>query len=162
MYNKQTSGKRSFFSSLILRRFFHTLICFVLVSLVFIGLLPILAKTLFFQLPQPSVAFDCDDGTLLMYDRLSNLGIQVTPFVGNLLTTGEKYSEIDHIWILVEIGGMTIAFDWGTPRLDKQHYEGYPISYQELVEFVEQDYYNIAGSIYAEQETASAPIPVTP
>ncbi len=160
--NKQASDRPNKIGSPILRRSFHALICLVLASLICIGLLPILAKTLLFQLPHPSAAFDCDDGTLFMYDRLSNLGIQATPFVGNLLTTGEKYSEINHIWILVEIGGITIAFDWGTPWFDKQHYEGYPINYQELVEFVKQDQYNSADTIYGEQQTPSVPIPGMP
>ena len=91
MDNKHASDRRIKIGSLIKRRLFHALIGLVLVSLTFIGLLPVLTKTLLFQLPQPSATFDCDDGTLLMYNRLSNLGIQATPFVGNLLTTGEQY-----------------------------------------------------------------------
>ncbi len=162
MENKQVSSRRKKINNPILRRLFHILICLVLASLTFIGLLPILTKTLLFQLPRPSATFDCDDGTLLMYNRLTNLGIKATPFVGNLLTTGEKYPEINHIWVLVEIGGISIAFDWGTPWLDKQHYEGYPINYQQLVEFVKQDQYNSDGGIYAEQRPASVPTLSTP
>ncbi len=158
MDDKQTSGKRIKITRIVL----HTLIGFVLVSLIFIGLLPVITKTLLFQLPHPSATFDCDDGTLLMYNRLSDLGIQATPFVGNLLTSGEEYSEIDHIWILVEIGGLSIAFDWGTPWFDKQHYEGYPISYAEMIEFVKQDQYKGAGGIIADQKTTSLPIPSAP
>lgn len=159
MDKKQASGRRIKIGSPVRRRLFHPLIGLVLVSVIFMGLLPVLAKTLLFQLPSPSAVFDCDDGALLMYERLSNLGIQATPFVGNLLTTDETYAEINHIWILVEMGGLSIAFDWGAPWFDKQHYEGYPINYRELVEFVEQDQYDSAGSVYDEQKTTSVPPP---
>lgn len=106
-------------------------------------------------MPSPSPAFDCDDGALLMLDRLSNLGIKAIPMVGDLETTGEKYQEIKHVWLLVEIGGINVAFDWGTPWLDKQHYEGYPITYEQLLQFVEQDR---DKAIYAKQEAVALSI----
>lgn len=121
------------------RKLLPALICISLFGIIFVSLLPILTKTLLFEMPGPSDAFDCDDGVLLMYERLSSIGIKSVPIVGDLDTTGEKYQEIKHVWLLAEIAGINIAFDWGTPWLDRQHYEGYPITYDQLVQFVKQD-----------------------
>jgi hypothetical protein len=128
------------------RRLFQLLVSAFLCLLVLFALFPVLSKTLLFRMPSPSDTFDCDDGTLLMIDRFSSLGIKAIPIVGNLETIGEKYHEITHVWLLIEIGGINIAFDWGAPWLDKQHYEGYPITYDQLVQFVKQD----ASAIYVE------------
>ncbi len=146
---KKHQSKTTALSNGVRRRLFYSLICLFLFSLTLVGLLPVLSKTLFFHIPSPSPTFDCDDGALLMLDRFSDLGIKATPIVGDLQTTGEKYQEITHVWLLVEIGGIDIAFDWGTPCLDNQHYEGYPITYDQLVEFVKQDRYNSYNDVFA-------------
>ena len=90
-------------------------------------------------LPRPSAAFDCDDGALLTYRYFRNLGIEATPIVGNLKLEGEAFEESDHVWLLVDSGGRKIAYDWGTPRFDVQHYEGYPISLDYLRYAVAED-----------------------
>jgi hypothetical protein len=36
-------------------------------------------------------------------------------------------------------GENKIAYDWGTPRFDHQHYEGYKISLDYLLYVVQQD-----------------------
>ncbi len=96
-------------------------------------------KYVFFQLPVPSHDFDCDDATLMMFDRLSQSGITATPILGNLKKNGETYPESDHVWLLADIGGWRIALDWGSIGLGGQHYEGYSLTYTELLHFVEQD-----------------------
>lgn len=111
---------------------------FLFVLVVF-ALLPVLTKTLLFRLPSPSAVYDCDDGALAMLDRLAALGIEATPVVGDLTRTGEEYRELTHVWLIAEIAGVRIALDWGTPWLDRQHYEGYPITRAKLLEFVEGD-----------------------
>ncbi len=108
-------------------------------AILFLVLLPLLMPTLFFHLPEPSPDFDCDDSTLLMYQRLSGLGVRAVPVVGDLEATGERYQDVTHVWLIVELGGIKLALDWGMPWLDRQHYEGYPITYQRLLDFVEQD-----------------------
>lgn len=90
-------------------------------------------------MPNASPDFDCDDGTLLMFTRLSRFGISATPLLGNLKKTGEAFMESDHVWITANILDLNIAFDWGSQRFDTQHYEGYPITYEQLLELVEQD-----------------------
>jgi hypothetical protein len=54
----------------------------------------------------------------------------------------EAYMESNHVWLLVKSGDGDIAFDWGTPRFDRQHYEGYIISLDTLLEAVAQDRQN--------------------
>jgi hypothetical protein len=90
-------------------------------------------------MPEPSDSFDCDDGTLLMYRHFKSLGIETTPIVGNLKMSGEKYMECNHVWLLVKSGNINVAYDWGTPRFDRQHYEGYTISLDYLLHAVDQD-----------------------
>ena len=74
-----------------------------------------------------------------MMDRLSTMGIAATPLLGSVTQTGETYSDSDHVWLLADIGGWYIAFDWGIVCLDRQHYEGFALTYPELLRFVEQD-----------------------
>ena len=108
----------------------------VAVALVF---LPRVGQVFLPYVPEPSPTFDCDDGTLLTYRYFRSLGIESTPVVGNLKMEGEAYADSDHVWLLVESGGQTIAYDWGTPRFDVQHYEGYPISLEYLQYAVAED-----------------------
>lgn len=103
-----------------------------------VALLPVVTKLLF-AMPAPSAGFDCDDATLWMYDRLSAAGFPVTPVVGDLAVSGETYEELNHVWLLVDLGWLSLAFDWGTPWLDRQHYEGYPVTRERLLEFVAMD-----------------------
>jgi hypothetical protein len=90
-------------------------------------------------LPEASPTFDCDDATLAMYRHFQSLGIESTPIIGNLKMDGEAYMESNHVWLLVKSGDREIAYDWGTPRFDRQHYEGYKISLDFLLSAVEQD-----------------------
>lgn len=111
------------------------LLCLILVAAIF----PVFVKILFLGMPDQSTTFDCDDSVLFMYNRLSELNIKAVPFVGDLDKAGEKYNDITHIWLLVNIAGINIPLDWGTPLLDSQHFEGYPVTYEQLIEFVNQD-----------------------
>ena len=83
--------------------------------------------------------FDCDDCALAMYQHFQSLGIESTPIVGNLKMAGETYMQSNHVWLLVKFGNSEIAYDWGTPRFDRQHYEGYIISLDTLLSAVAQD-----------------------
>jgi len=83
--------------------------------------------------------FDCDDSALAMYNYFHGLGIEATPIIGNLKMDGEAYMDSNHVWLMVRSGGWEIAYDWGTPRLDRQHYEGYEISLEQLLAAVAQD-----------------------
>ncbi|MDP3879864.1 MAG: hypothetical protein Q8Q07_06130 [Dehalococcoidales bacterium] len=117
----------------------YLLAAFIAFALILLALSPLMIQKLFFVMPRPSPEFDCDDSALLMMERLSSLGIRSTPILGNLKMTGESYQETDHIWLLVEIAGLRIPFDWGQPHFDRQHYEGFTQTYQQLLAFVEQD-----------------------
>jgi len=113
-------------------------ICVLLIITVTLALIR-LSIIIFPALPESSDTFDCDDGTLAMYRHFQNLGIDSTPFVGNLEMDGEEYMESNHVWLMVKTGNTKIAYDWGTPRFDRQHYEGYAISLDFLLHAVEQD-----------------------
>jgi hypothetical protein len=91
------------------------------------------------SLPQPSASYDCDDATMAMYRHFQSLGVESTPIVGNLELTGEDFKESNHVWLLVKYGGKEIAYDWGIPRFDHQHYEGYVIGLDFLIYAVASD-----------------------
>lgn len=105
------------------------------VTLVLLRLNPVL----FPDVPGPSEGFDCDDSTLVMYEHFQKHGIESWPIIGNLDEEEETFGESNHVWLLVDFGGKKIAYDWGLPRLDKQHYEGYIISLDKLMLAVDYD-----------------------
>ena len=117
---------------------------FKIVTFVFVALsvtlaLPRFSPVVFVPLPEPSPAFDCDDAALAMYRHFQNLGIECAPIVGNLYAEGEEYEASNHVWLLVKSGERLIAYDWGIPRFDRQHYEGYTISLDYLLYAVAED-----------------------
>ena len=114
-------------------------ICVLLIITITLTLVRI-CSVIFPALPESSATFDCDDGTLAMYRHFEKLGIDSVPFVGNLDMDGEEYLESNHVWLMVQTGNTEIAYDWGTPRFDRQHYEGYAISLEFLLHAVEQDH----------------------
>ena len=101
--------------------------------------LPRLSPVLYPSLPAPSADFDCDDGTLSMYRHFQQLGIESTPIIGNLNLNGEEFMESDHVWLMVKSGKNAIAYDWGEPRFDSQHYEGYAVDLDVLLTAVAED-----------------------
>ena len=112
---------------------------FVVAAVAVVLTLPRLSPVLFPAVPEPSATFDCDDGTLAMYRHFEELGIAATPMVGNLTTEGEAYMECNHVWLIVESGDTAIAYDWGEPQFDRQHYEGYVIGLDTLQRAVDAD-----------------------
>lgn len=110
-----------------------------LMSLLILLLSPLVARVLFFDIPAQSATFDCDDSALFMVQRLSSFGISATPMLGNLKTTGETYSDSDHVWVKANVLGLGIPLDWGELQMDGQHFEGHAISSRQLLRFVEQD-----------------------
>jgi hypothetical protein len=118
------------------------LIKLLVVPLIFISLLlftPLILREAFFRLPDYSSSFDCDDSALLTISRLKTAGITATPLLGNLKTRGEKYSDSDHVWVVANIFWAQVAIDRGVFCADNQHYEGFPLSEHQLLEFVAQD-----------------------
>jgi hypothetical protein len=114
------------------------ILAFTLIILVGLAF-PRLSSIIFVPLPHSSSTFDCDDATLAMYRHFQSLGIEATPIIGNLKMDGEAYMDCNHVWLLVKSGDGEIAYDWGTPRFDRQHYEGYIISLDLLLSAVAQD-----------------------
>jgi hypothetical protein len=115
---------------------------FVFLALAVITGILRLSPVLFPKVGEPTETYDCDDGTLDMYRHFEKLGIEATPIVGNLDMSGETYTQSNHVWLLVKSGSRLIAYDWGTPRFDKQHYEGFKISLDYLLYAVQQDQKN--------------------
>jgi len=112
---------------------------FIAVCLVVLVTLPRFSPVLYPTLPEASAEFDCDDGTLTMYLHFQRLGLESVPIIGNLDLNGEEYMECNHVWLLVKSNDMSIAYDWGTPQFDRQHYEGYTITLDELLYAVDED-----------------------
>jgi hypothetical protein len=112
---------------------------FVFASLTILLMLPRFSPVVFPHVQQPSAAYDCDDATLDMYQQFKARGIETTPIVGNLNMSNETYEQSDHVWLLVKSGDKEIAYDWGIPRFDRQHYEGYTISLDYLLYAVAAD-----------------------
>jgi hypothetical protein len=88
-----------------------------------------------YHVGEPSPTYDCDDATLDMYYQAIAEGKETKIMLGNLDLTGEAYNECNHVWIIVD----GKAYDWGRYYPDPQHYEGYIITYDQLVEFAEID-----------------------
>jgi hypothetical protein len=112
---------------------------FIFASLAVLLALPHLSPVVFPHVSGPSADFDCDDSALETYRYFQDLGIDATPIVGNLDMDGEDYMACNHVWLLVRSGDREIAYDWGTPRFDRQHYEGYTISLDYLLYAVAED-----------------------
>lgn len=110
--------------------FWATVICLV----AYLGI-----QYIFVDVPGPSPTFDCDDSTLYMYNHFTELGCEVQVIAGNLDMTGESFEETDHVWLLVRVGDGWQAYDWGYPCFDDQHYEGYAVSYEQLLEVSRRD-----------------------
>jgi hypothetical protein len=117
---------------------FRVVLCIVLSSGILLGLSR-LNPVAFPDVGGPNASYDCDDETLDMYRHFSSLGIETLPVVGNLGISGEDFTESDHVWLMVKSGDKLIAYDWGTPCFDRQHYEGYRISLDYLLYAVDQD-----------------------
>ena len=94
-----------------------------------------------------SASYDCDDASLAMYRHFASVGLSARPVAGNLEKDGEDYEDADHVWLLVNVLGREIAWDWGLPRFDAQHYEGYELSLDDLLTAVAAD--STGGSVLA-------------
>jgi hypothetical protein len=115
------------------------ILVFILVAVAVVVTLPRLSPVIFPRLPEPSPTFDCDDIAYYTYQYFESLGIESTPVVGNLDMVGEEYGQCNHVWLLVKSGDKAIAYDWGIPRFDRQHYEGYTIDVDKLFHAVKKD-----------------------
>ena len=101
---------------------------------------PLGMKLLFRDMPRPSAAFDCDDAAFFEMHRLSSIGIKSTAIVGNLEIKNAGYSQSNHIWLLADIAGLRIPIDWGHLAFGSKYYQGYALTYPQLVFFVAQDF----------------------
>lgn len=115
------------------------LVTFALWAAVFCLVVFVGIQYIFLDVPEPSPTFDCDDSTLYMYHHFTELGVEVQPIVGNLDMTGESWQQTNHVWLMVKFGDNWVPYDWGYPCFDDQHYEGYGVSYEQLLEAVEKD-----------------------
>ncbi len=115
------------------------IVTFVFIALTVALTMPRFSPVLFPALSEPAPLYDCDDATLAMYRHFRDLGIESTPIVGNLEIENEDYEQSNHVWLLVKSGAQAIAYDWGMPRFDRQHYEGYTISLDYLLYAVDED-----------------------
>lgn len=118
---------------------FLKIIIFLAACMVVVTALPRLSPVLYPPLPAFSDDIDCDDVTLHMYRHFQEMGIDTVPVIGNLAMNDEEYAESDHVWLIVKSGEHSIAYDWGEPRFDRQHYEGYSIDLDTLLHAVAED-----------------------
>ena len=118
---------------------FFKIVTFIFVTLSAVLALPLFGPGIVIHVKAPSSSYDCDDDTLDMYRDFQRRGIEATPIIGNLNENNETFDECDHVWLLVRSGNKEIAYDWGLPRFDKQHYEGYTVSLDYLLQAVAAD-----------------------
>jgi len=90
------------------------------------------------RMPVPAIDLllcgkDCDDASLYMYLYFTASGYKVDIIQGNLEKTNETKSQAKHIWVLVHSSNRTYAYDYGYYYYDEQHYEGYLITYKQLL-----------------------------
>lgn len=76
---------------------------------------------------------DCKYATIYMYYYFTKQGYEVYPFSGNLKLNNETFMQSDHIWVMVKFSDDWIAYDWGKPYFDQQHYEGYKVPIEILL-----------------------------
>ncbi len=130
---------------------FFKIITFIFISLTVLLTLPRFSTVLFPPVAEQSPEYDCDDATLDMYRYFEDQGIESRAIVGNLDMEGEEYEMSNHVWLLVKSGDKEIAYDWGLPRFDQQHYEGYTISLDYLLYAVAEDMKDSGSNIAAER-----------
>lgn len=74
----------------------------------------------------PADYTDCKEAVVYMYNHFDAQGYEVYPVVGNLELIDEELLECNHTWIMVMLyGEYWVAYDWGQPYFDEQHYHGY-------------------------------------
>ena len=118
---------------------YYKILIFIFIVISVTAVFPRLSNCVYPYLPAPSPEYDCDDCTLSTYRHFQRLGIMATPILGNLSLEDEDYMECDHVWLLVESGENIIAYDWGEPKLDRQHYEGYTVELDYLFYAISDD-----------------------
>lgn len=113
---------------------------FSILAIIAAGILLSVALVVFPHIPAPSADYDCDDAALDTYLHFLKMGIEPAIICGDLDRDGEAYQDSDHVWIIASLAGFDVAWDWGKPRFDGQHYEGYPLTLDELLAAVEGDH----------------------
>ena len=92
------------------------------------------------DMPAASDDFDCDDSALFMHDYFTSRGYECVIVSGNLELEKETFPECNHMWVIVMCPNeASIAYDWGSPCYDKQHFEGFMINYEQLKDIVASD-----------------------
>ena len=77
---------------------------------------------------------DCDDVAIFTYLTFRYMGYnKVDIMYGNLSLIGEQYYSCNHYWVIVNENRKQYAYDNGICYKDSQYYEGYKISYKELL-----------------------------
>ncbi len=114
---------------------------FLLIGLFVISILCIIIGSIpqIMKISSSSPEYDCDDATLQAYNFFTQIGIKTQPVAGDLKRASVSLSDIDHVWLIAELGPIKLAFDWGRPCFDRSHYKGYEISVQRLEEWVIED-----------------------
>ncbi|MBA7502829.1 hypothetical protein ES706_01426 [subsurface metagenome] len=89
-----------------------------------------------------TAAFDCDDATLNTYHYFTDKGYPCKIYAGNLELENERFDQCNHVWLLVDVNkdGQYVAYDWGQPQYDAQHYFGYEQTYKQLVKAMKADW----------------------
>lgn len=92
-----------------------------------------------FAVGKPSATYDCDDAALDMVKQCEEEDFEYIIIVGNPKVKNVSCLKCTHVWILVVIDDESYAYDWGHYKYDKQHYEGFTITKEELLKAVELD-----------------------
>ncbi|MCJ7425975.1 MAG: hypothetical protein MUO17_02380 [Dehalococcoidales bacterium] len=99
------------------------------------------------NMPIASDNFDCDDSALFLYEYFTSEGYECSIVVGNLEMQDETFFQCKHVWVMVTSSdGKNLAYDWGVPRFDQQHYHGFTLTPDQLKDIVALDLLNFEKS----------------
>ena len=128
------------------RRLYYALVAFTASLALFVWVIcttipePLLMSPNVPDMPAASEDFDCDDSALFMYDYFTAKGYECVIVTGNLELEKETFFECNHMWVIVICPNeASIAYDWGSPCYDRQHFEGFIITYEQLEGIVATD-----------------------
>jgi hypothetical protein len=75
-----------------------------------------------------------------MHEYFTSQGFECTIVVGNLEMENEAFYQCKHVWVIVTSPDKkNLAYDWGVPQFDKQHYHGFSLTPKQLREVVLSD-----------------------
>lgn len=117
------------------------LVDLILISLIFTGCVNPSVTAAFPTIDIPSeYGGDCKNAAVYMHTYFDRQGYEVYLVVGNLERDNETLVECNHTWVMVLLHEpYWVAYDWGNPCFDEQHYFGYKVPIESLLTIIEKE-----------------------